>query len=849
MSQQGVPSWITELLEDLTRLEITASLIGVSVEGGDLFAAANVGQTPDSLNDIVKTDSFVDAIIGLGAKTALFRNLDGTVGSAIKTPNDDNRKFKIFGWELKSVDTFSYTSPEVSSSDLQPEDNMVDGDFDTFAEVITDNNDARNTIVDFATSASRPLFIKVKATDVIGSPVTNVVTSTSTSSGGPFTEIDTRPLITGLESLFLLPAGTAFRFVKCEIVSIDSLPFTVTQDQFEITAADIPTVTSSDWTSPEEAKMIDLDFTTFGRVTDSGTIVETEVIVDFGSLVLQTPNAKIRANTTVGNSTDTFTLGIADTSGGPFTIVASGSLVNNVPLEISTVDITFQFMQLIISSTDVTSFTVSHDVFQMWSTIDTISLPTSFGGNITGPNIVDGDENTFEFEFVSIGGDGTQTRTSVVDFGTVLKRIPISKIGFAVISGSGGTKTFKILVSSDNISYAEIDSGNFGGATTTISPESTFRYMRVEMKIVGTTGGTSFTGDYKVFQLQGIDKTFTPATSVFSSPYTGGEEPKIIDSDLDTFATLSDTGSGVTKTAVFDFGTIDTRNIFALIRMTHVLGTANNTFLLEKSDDNVLYTDITSGSLITGISETITVASTSFQFLRLSILCAPITVPFTVDDDIFEIFAYTNNVIFSSEFTNSANIIDGDLDTFATASVTNPTATQEVVIDFETSESRQLQVKLNIKLLLGSASSTAELLTADSVGGPFISRVNLVILDDVDTVVDAGTHTFQFAKLILNSTDANTFQAQNRVFQIYDKNVIEPFNDSVVRIGTSDVLDGALTATIWQETMSGNQTILMPHQVVTLLKDKFLTMEVIQSKTGASITLNKIHSWDQNIAI
>jgi len=852
MSQQGVPSWITELLEDLTRLETTVSVEGISVEGGHLVAQAQVGQTPDSLNDIVETDGSVAAITAVGSKTALFRNLDGSTGSAIETPDSSTRKFKVFGWELKSEDSFTYTSPVVSSSDLADEDNMVDGDFDTFAEVITDNNDTRNTIVDFGSSAARPLFIKVKATDVIGSPVTNVVTSTSIGSGGPFTEIDTRPLTTGFEELFLLPSGTAFQFVKCEIESIDSLAFTVTQDQFEITTPDSPIVTSSNWTTTEEAKMVDLDLSTFGSVTDNGTIVETTVIVDFGASVTQAPNAKIRANTTVGESTDTFTLGVADTSGGPFTNVASGTLTNNVALTISTDDTAFQFMELIISSTDTTAFTVSHDVFQMWSTVDTETLPIALAGQISGSNMVDGNPATFDFNNTGTSRNGTTTQTGTVEFDDLVERIPIFKIGFSKTSGTlGVTATYEIQVSTDGNSFSTIDSGSLGGSTEGTLAARTFQFMRAELKTVGdnVADQTPAFGDYKIFQLQADDKIFTAATSVFSSPYTAPEAAKIIDSDLDTFATLSDSGTGVTNTAVFDFSTIDTRSIFAIIRMTHTVGTATNTFLLEKSPDNVSYTDVTSGALVTGETSTITVTPTSFRFLRLSILCAPNDVLFTVEDDIFEVFAYTNNTIFSSEFTDSGNIVDGDLDTFATASVTNPTATQEVIIDFGTSEERVLQAKLNITLLLGSASSTAELLTADSVDGPFISRVSLAISDNVDTILDAGTQTFQFAQLLLTSSDADTFQAQNRVFQIYDNNIIEPFNESTVSIGTSDTQDSTLTSTLWEETISGNQTILMPHQVVTLLQNKFLTMEVTQLKTGASITLDQIHTWDQNIAL
>lgn len=846
MSQESTPTWITELLIDLTRLEITESKEGVSVEGAPLIAAANIGETPDSLNDLVKTDSFVSALSAVGSKSALFRNLDGTTGSPVLTPNSDTRKFKVFGWKLTSVDSFSYIPPTVSSSDFLPSVDIVDGDFDTFASSISDNSDQRESIIDFGSSAARPLLIKVKATDVIGSPASSVVTSRATASGGPFTQIDTRPLTTGLDEKFILPAGTAFRFIKCELVSVDSLAFTVTQDQFEITSPVSPTVTSSDWTGGEEAKMVDLDLSTFGRVTDTGTIVETKTILSFGSSLSRTPKAKIRANTTIGTSTDTFILGVSNSASGPFTVVASGVLTNNVPLTITGTVSTFQYMELIISSTNIAAFTVTHDTFQMWSTIPAVVNPTVIGGNLTGPLIVDGNPSTFES---LIASSFSFTASTVVDFGSIASRVVNYKLDTDVISGllNIGASTAILRVSNDNVNYTTIKTDTIPTTETSfVAPSATFRYAIVSMNARAI--GSFVRVDYKNFQIQATEDVFTAGTVFISSTYSIPERLKIIDSDLNTFATRSAAGQGVIKTAVFDAGSIASRSILALIRMTHTIGSATNAFLLEKSDDNVSYTDITSGALTSGVIETIPVTPTSFRYVRLSIECAGIT-NFTVDDDIFEVLTYTNNTVFSSQFTNSANIVDGDLITFATSSVTNPTAGEEAVIDFGTSESRNLQAKVNVTATLGSATINAELLTADAVSGPFISRVTQILVDGDDTVVDAGTHTFQFAKLILTSTSGSTLQVLSKVFQVYDRNVLEPFNDSLVKIGTSDTQDGTLSATLWEQPLTPNQTVLMPNQWVTLLKNKYLTMQTTEHKTGAVITLDKIHSWDQNIAL
>ncbi len=817
MSQQAEGVLTTlDVLDDLVRSNVVVSKDQYSCDGTDLFAFPNNDDNPTTgLNDEINTEAAPSSTFdALESFTFRKKNNDGSVGTAIQAPTSSNTNpLSTFGLRIQEVGNFVYDAPTVLSSDwaVGQQPKMVDRIFTSDPAVLrVDNNESKQTIFDFGTNVSRDIAIKFSADIISGTPNLSFEVARSTDNIS-YTVISSSTLTDGVP--VTVADTNILQFIRITITGEEEAAFSANFNIFECLELVSPTVTSSDWTP--STNIVDGNLNTSETLLASITSLSSETVADFGSIASRNVFVVLGAVNNISAPNNTFTVEVSDDN-ITYSPATSGTAATQT---ISFVQATsLRYVRITVIS-EGSSFDVDQRIYLIGETVPFDNI--AGGGSYSNTNnAIDNDFNTF----------ASATNNLVATMVGLRGGAVTGSIGCTIQSASGGTWLLRMADDSSGIqfyseSFTQFVKSNIISTSTTVD----------DVRFAAQGDDTS--DDSNIFQV-----FFFAAPIITSSDWSSTS--LMIDNKKETFDTNNVVISPTTTVA--DFSSIATRNLNIRIEGKPVTGTPTTNYTVEISDDNAIYSQIDSGTLVDDTITDISLGANSFKFARVTMGIGGVAGD-SANLLIYEIYSPISPIITSSDWSSTSNMIDSDLDTFNTENASNLVTTRDTIIDFASVESRDVHALIRATTTTGSPSLSFVLST--SVDNVVFNTLDSGALVSGITKDASGIVNMRYAKVEITGTEVGNFEADFDIFEVYDSDVVNGLDSSIIKVGGSTSLDSTVNQTDpLTFTVSDSDVLFHPPRYFDVEQNKFLTGEVTALRTGQVIDLDRGMTWIKNYA-
>ena len=807
--------------DDLARFDGIESIDGYNVTGGNILVALETKNSTVALNDVGRVEGKTDPLSAVGTIVAKYQDFDGTFNDDIKAPAQRaTNPLDIGGMRVVENGGFSYDAPIVISSDWAAgqQSKMVDRIFTSNPAILNvDNNESKQTTFDFLTSVSRNILIKIQGDIISGTPTLSyALRGSNTGDQDDFTDVETGTLTDGV---FLQTQNIAsFQFYQIKLTALSTETLSVNFLIYAFSSMISPTILSSDWSAPEQAKMVDKDLATFGRLTTSSG----------SDVFLRNNTSDFLVN---GNRDVALKLRQEIVTGTPDLFVKNYESVDNVIFDNTVKTSTIIDTWSVVGFGDIDSMTNGFDgdvyvefnenmkVYDQKGTIVT-SWPTT---GVSGARDIAISKNSETSKRIYVLATGEVEAFSVTggSFGSFLTGSNGQRI-----ASYGDADLYVLDPISDEIRVFDL----FGNALTDFPVIET----PVDLDIINDriyVSANSPTAVY-VYSLTG--------TELFNFPVAVFGDSIAVESNGDVYVSDS------TQTLKYSSNTgalLDTLPSSSSIRDMTV---NNNDDLYKVRDDgsNGEVNRLIYGTELTdNITTETTVNMINSRYLK-TVMSSMSSAVHNENMDIFEIFSAEPVAIISTDWSSTVNMLDNDFSTFETVSAINdPTTLRRTVIDFGTVEERIPTLNLQFDTISGSPTYSFDLEVSDD-------NINYTSVDtgnpssDVFTQALGASQEFRYMRITMSATGGGVpFESNFNIFEGFDSDVTNPngvngLDFSTVKV--SGVGQTTIPNTPWTEQVADGQSVLQPPRMFGVLENTNLQMEVLTHRTGQVLTLDRI---------
>ena len=576
------------------------------------ISADIISGTPNLTYDILVSDdnltfasidsaSLTDGVEKLIQSSQTFRFV-----KVVMTAEDEN----TFSVDFNIFDCFELNPSTITSSDWSTTTNMIDTDLNTFDNLLSNIGvQSSQTISDFGSIATRNIVVILGSLTNSGTATHSYEIAISDTNSG-YSIIDSG--IATSTTQLILPS-ISLRFLRI-IIKSTGTSFDADHRIYLIgETISFTSVGFSDFI--DDANSIDNDFSTFAFAENDFSPITT---VQRASSLTGSIGCRIKVSSNSINPKIEFE---------PSTFYTQ-FLGLNVLTDVITTSTTAQNITLDITTGNNSADTELYEVYYF-------NPPTITSSDwSTTTNMIDNKSETFNTNNVIETPPNT-----VFDFGSIDTRLFNTRLESTIVAGSPSF-SYEIEISDDNITFVSIDSASLtSGVITDITiGVNSFRYVKISMSLIGVEGDSANLSIYE---------SYSPISPIiFSSDWS--TTTNMIDADLNTFDSLNVSNPDTTRETIIDFGSIEPRDVHALIQPNTISGAPTYSYILTGSTDNITYFPIDSGVLTDGNTTDANGGSQTLRYAKIEMIGEDIGI-FEADFDIFEV--YDGDIINGLDFS------------------------------------------------------------------------------------------------------------------------------------------------------------------------------------------------------
>ena len=594
---------------------------------------------------------------------------------------------------------------------------------------------------------------------------------------------------------------------------------------------DAPIVLSTPY--PEPARIVDRKFENTPTELEVTNFQERETIAEFDSLAVRDTTVKVQISP-LPLSTSTFQFTTVS-SGRPFAIGSDGSFY------------------VFTDNSTVTKFD-SSGVFD---------LDWTLNGTYTGSGgiAVDSSDNVYTLSSDSVGFDVVIEKHS--SLGVFAIKWDVQNLGGPSIFARG------LGINSLDEIYAIVDETSGADSTTLSRWDTSGASLGSNLTLVADNRAYSttiaFDSNNDIYVLgisddivQVVSRTsFTIIRSWTSDgSFIAISGDIVYVSDSGGIFTVSDTsGNVIASSFTRNSGhlVIDVNGDFFIHDGTIIIKYALPSTILDvdvlTSTGDANFISQVSQTLTANIPSTVLTGSVNMKLVKV-VLRALLDEEFTCILQIFDVSSATNPVVIFSDWSETSNMVDGDLSTANYLEVININPTLSTIVDFTEIENRDFSTNIQTDIISGTPTltylfeGTNDLITFTTIDSGSLT-------DGVLEKVVAASETFRHVRITQIPSDIiNPYVAKQSIFEVWDGLVLNGLDFSTIKVGGSTTQDTTVNQTdalVFQ--ISDAQTILHPPRYFDIEINKFYTVEVTVLRTGQTIRPDRAMTWQRNFTV